>query len=617
MKTKKSFFSFIKEKLFKQKKLDDNFNKTFRQLTDANQNLVLNLSKKSNKYKFLPSLTQLKHINKILSKKEKKIITWLSFLIIINLFFLSSYIYFNHTDEFPKKGGSYSEALIGNPQFINSILSQNNNVDDDIVKLVYTGLLKYDEKHQLIPDIASAYEISEDQKTYTFHIKNNIKWHDGEPLIADDILFTIQIIQDPAYNSPLYFNFDGVSLEKIDDYTIKFILNEPYAPFLDNLTIGILPYHIWSNVSTSYFKLAEYNIKPIGTGPFKFDSLTKDKLGNIKSITLSSFENFYGQLPYIQNITFKFYPDFLTAKDALFNKNVQGISKLPKDLRDQTIQTNQFTIYQYELPQYTAMFFNLTKENTWKSTEMRNALHLGINTEKLVQTVLPNYAKSINSEYILQNEITTTNKFDIEKSKELLQKNEWLLKEDGLRYKNEKPLTLTITTVNQFDNNDIALYLQNELKELGINVVLETLPFEEIKERIKQRNYEVLLYGQFLGNDPDPYPFWHSTQRTHPGLNLSMYANKKADELIESARTTLDKEKRNSQYIELQKILSTDLPAIFLYKPIYNYAVENKIKNITGNKIVIPSDRFNNITNWYIKTKKTLKNFNLKNILFN
>lgn len=584
-----------------------NQKKTDTIFTNVNKRLVFNVTQKNNVRNFkIPTLRQLKYTEKVLTKKERFLLKFFSGTLLISIIFLGFTFYFQKLTPLPINGGHYNEALIGHPQFINPVLAQTNNVDADLTRLIYSGLLNYNEKHELIPDIASGYEISDDRKKYTFHLKNNVIWHDGEPLTADDVIYTINVIQDPAYNSPIAINFDGVMVEKIDDYTIVFSLNEPYAPFLDILSVGILPSHLWNNVPPTYFPLAEYNIKPIGTGPYMFESLTKDKTGNIRAMTLSLSKNYYSALPFIESLTFKFYPDFTTAVEALFNKNVQGISKLPRDSYEKAESISNLSLYHYDLPQYSALFFNLSQESIWNNKELRKALLYAIDQDDLINTVLPGYAKKIEGPILDQSIEKEEQKYEPEKSRELFEKNGWKLNEDGLRYKGKIPLSITITTINQFDNQEIAQYLQNYWKDFGVDVKLEIIPFTDLKEKIKQRSFESLLYGQLLGNDNDPYPFWHSTQRVHPGLNLSMFANKKADELIENARTTLDQEKRNAYYKEFQELMINEIPALFLYQPIYTYAVDKKIKNVMGSKIVYPADRFDSIFTWYIKTKRKL-----------
>lgn len=569
--------------------------------------LIFNISKQGKYTTNLPNIKQIKYLHKILSPKEKKSLKILMTVIALNLLTVIGYLSATNLDRVATYGGQYTEALIGHPQLINPILTNLNNVDDDLGALIFSGLLRYDENHILATDMASSYEISADQKKYTFHLKNNIFWHDMEPFNADDVIFTINVIQDPAYASTLSLNFDGIALEKIDDYTIAFTLSEPYAPFLDALTIGILPEHIWDNVPSNYFTLAEYNIKPVGTGPYKFDSLTKDKGGSVKSITLVVFENYFNEHPYISELTFKFYPEFQSAYEALINKNVQGISRIPRELYTKAMSNERLSTYVFTMPQYTALFFNLSKENPWKQYEMRSALARLTDKNALIQQLLPEQARPIESPMVTSHAPSRTDliapTFDTKEGVIILEKSGWSLNDEGVRVKNKTPLHITITTVNQFNNNEIAEFLKRSWSEYGIQTDIESIPFSEIKERLKNRNYELLLYGQSLGNDPDPYPFWHSTQRVHPGLNLSSLANKQIDELIESARMDNNPEKRLLAYSEFEQSLIHELPALFLYQPLYIYAVEKNIQNIKAHHISTPSDRFNSIENWYTKTR--------------
>ncbi len=596
-----SLFALLKSKIIAKFKKKNDYTEQFHNI---NKKLVFKLSNKNRFGLPIPNFRQLKYINKVLSRKEVLIIKVLIFIIVFNIIFLVFYNYYRNSITVPTYGGEYIEALVGHPQLINPVLSKNNNVDDDISRLVYSSLLKYNEKHELVLDIASAYEVLGDKKTYIIHLKNNVYWHDNEKLTADDVIFTVQLIQDPAYKSPLNINFDGVKVEKIDDYTVKFVLNEAYAPFLSNLTFGILPEHIWNNVGPTFFALTEYNIKPIGSGPYQFDSLTKDKLGNIKAIKLKRFEKFYGQKPYIDRIIFKFYQDFSSAIDALYNKNVQGISVLNRDSYEKIRKSNRFNIYKYQLPQYTALFFNLSLDNVWKEKKLRQALLFSIDKNYLVNTVLNNFALAINGPNFVQSGYRFNSLYNLQKANDILSKLGWKRdKDSGLWKKKDKVLTLTITTVNDFDNFRVAKLLQKDLVKKGFDIKIEALPFEEVKQRIKDRKFESILYGQLLGDDPDPYPFWHSTQRAYPGLNISMFANKKVDVIIEKARTTLDSEKRTQLYIDLEKLIQDEIPAIFLYTPLYNYVVDKKVKNIKSGFITLPADRFNFISKWYIKTK--------------
>ena len=216
----------------------------------------------------------------------------------------------------PNYGGEYSEAIIGSPQFINPILISANDADRDLSALIYSGLTKYEGNGNIVPDLAESYEISGDGFAYTFHLRKDVKWHDGEKFSADDIIFTVNAILNSDYGSPLRLNWQGVDVEKQDDHTVVFKLSKPHFQFIEKTAIGILPRHIWEAIDPKNINLADANLKPIGTGPFVFSKFTKDKLGNIISYTLNANENFYNGKPYLASVSLYFYEDEEKALDA-------------------------------------------------------------------------------------------------------------------------------------------------------------------------------------------------------------------------------------------------------------------------------------------------------------
>src|SRR5688572_15346781 len=194
----------------------------------------------------------------------------------------ATYIHF--TKEIPDFGGTMREGVIGNPRYVNPLLAQD--ADKDLVSLIYSGLMKYDENGKIVNDIADSYSVSEDGLSYTFKLKQNVKWHDGEDLTADDVIYTMHAIQDANYGSPQRVNWQGIDINQLDEHTVNFTLKNKYGQFLNNMTLGILPEHIWSNIKSANFSLSEYNTKPVGSGPYKFDSFKKNSLGQIESYKL-------------------------------------------------------------------------------------------------------------------------------------------------------------------------------------------------------------------------------------------------------------------------------------------------------------------------------------------
>jgi peptide/nickel transport system substrate-binding protein len=568
------------------------------------QKLVLQLSPSR-----LPKLNQLKYLHRFLNKKEKKQ-TYFFLIIACITLLISLFSYgWRQTTIYPKNGGSYTEALIGTPQYINPIFAIGNDVDQDLVRLIFSGLMQYNENLELVPDLAESYDISSDQKVYTFRLKPNLTWQDGKELTARDVAFTYSIIQDTKNNSPLESSFRGIKITQLDDQTVQFVLDKPFAPFLNSLTVGIIPEHAWKN-STKNFKLAELNLKPIGSGAWKFESLKKNKEGGLISYSLTPFADYYGNKPYLQNLFFKFYPDHNTAFQALQEQNVDGLSYLPKEKKTTTDKIRNIKVYNLQLPQYTGIFINENNNDILKELKIRTALGLAIDKNKIVNEIFQNEALSLAGPILPGlpgfNSELPTNSYNKQSAEELLDKLGWKYNEGAsIRNKDNKNLELTLTTVDFQDNIIIAELIRQAWEQIGIKTNLNIIPTNSIqKDIIKPRNYELLLFGEILGSNPDFYPFWHSSQIKDPGLNLTTFNNKLADSLLEQARQTSDITKKTELYSQFQKIILENQPAIFLFQPTYSYPMNEKIKGQNINRINTPSDRFNAIESWYIKTKR-------------
>ncbi len=462
----------------------------------------------------IPNIKQLKYLSHFLKPKERLSIKIFWLIIFLSLIFFSIRFYFVHLKLVPAIGGEYSEVLIGTPRYINPVLSPANEVDLDISKLLFSGLLRYDKNQKLVPDLASNFQISEDQKIYTFFLKNNIKWHDGEALKTDDIVFTIEIIQNPAFKSPLYPSFKGVKCERINDGEVRFTLNEPYAPFLSLLTLGIIPEHIWQNINPAQFHLIEYNLKPIGTGPFRFKSLVKDKQGVIKSYTIERNKNFYREPPFLEKFIFKFYPNFEEGVQAFKNKNASGLGLVSENLKEAKLNYKNFNSYFLNLPQYTAIFFNQSKNAALNDKNVRQSLSYAIDKDKIIKEVVSDKGMIIDGP-ILPNSLgynpeIKKYRFNLDKAGQLLDEGEWkfakatttvegVVKEIEIRKKNEEELKITLTTVEKEENVKMAEIIKEGWEAAGIKTELQFIPKEAIlKEVIKPRNYQALLYGVIL-----------------------------------------------------------------------------------------------------------------------
>jgi peptide/nickel transport system substrate-binding protein len=297
-----------------------------------------------------PTLKQWPQINQVLNFKEKILFYFLLLILIVSVISWGTIFYLGKTVAVPAYGGEYIEGVVGQPVYINPILSQSNDVDSDIVQLVYSGLFKYDGQGNIKGDLVDSYEISDDEMSYTLHLKKNVTWHDGEPFTANDVIFTTNLIADPSYKSPLRSNWQGISTQLVDDNTIIFKISTPYAGFLNNLTFGILPKHIWESVPADNFHLTDLKLEPIGTGPFKYTSFQKDSKGNILSYKLIANPSYFDGKPYISKITFNFYTDEASALDAYNRKEVMGISNLSSQKLGQIKNQKSTTVHKFEIP---------------------------------------------------------------------------------------------------------------------------------------------------------------------------------------------------------------------------------------------------------------------------
>lgn len=554
---------------------------------------------------------------KILSPKERWLVLGLFFVILFSLMSLAVKDYLDKTEALPDYGGTYEEGIIGQPRFLNPVLAQINDADRDLTQIIFSSLLKHDGRGNLIPDLAKNYEIKENGLVYEFFLKENIKWHDGETLTADDIVFTINTIQNPEYKSPLRINWNGVKVEKIDDYAVRFKLNNIYAPFLHNMTVGILPKHLWAGISAQNFHLAQYNHEPVGSGPYKFKELKQNKSGVIQSIELKKNKDFYLKDPYIENLIFEFFQNEETAIQALNKKQVDGLNFFSA-AQQSKIQNKSANIYRINLPRYYAVFFNQTKTKVLSDKTARLALAYATDKKEIIEKILNNEGLIADSP-LLPNSLGYTKEikiydFSLEHAKNILRADGWKDTDgDGILEKkisNENlKFEITLVTADWPELIKAANLIKEQWGKIGAKINLEIAGLGAIQEDyIRPREYQAILFGEVLGSDPDPFAFWHSSQKRDPGLNLALYDNEKIDKVLEEARQNLDKKIRIEKYEEFQKLLVDDVPAVFLYSPAYLYPVNKKVKGVSLENLPLPSYRFSQIENWYIKTKRVEKN---------
>lgn len=521
-------------------------------------------------------------------------------------------IYFSSTVSVPKAGGKYVEGIVGQPAYINPLLSQTSEADADLSALVYAGLFAHDAKSNPIPRLAESFSVSEDGKVYTVKLRSGILFQDGTPLSAEDVLFTVHAIQDPAYRSPLRQNWQGVDISSEDDHTIIFSLKKSYFGFIENLTVGILPKHIWQSIPPEKFALAENNLMPIGAGPYQFSDLKKDAEGNILWYELKMNPTYILGRPYIDTLTFRFYPDEESLLNAYKQGEVLGIASVRSDKIAELQEKKSAYLHEIQLPRAYSVFFNTSKNVAIAFDEVRAALSLATDRQLIVHEALSDRGSVAVTPFLpfmrgFDPDISVPS-FDIDRANALLDENGWKRGEDGIRSKKETRLEFELLVPEWPELEKTAAELQSLWGKIGADVHIMTQDIATLQQnRIRPREYDALLFGQASLVDSDPYSFWHSKEREDPGLNLSSLNEQSVDTILIQARETMDPEERSVQYADFQKIFLEQNPAIFLYSPTYLYVTTDRLQGITVQTIDIPSDRFALVNEWYLKTKRVWK----------
>lgn len=527
-------------------------------------------------------------------------------------FYWVSALYTANTQETPEYGGRYREGIVGQPRYVNPILSQTSDADADLVQLVFAGLYKYNIEGKLDLNVAESLAVSEDGKTYTVKLKEGVLFHDGIEVTADDVAFTVQVIQNPTNKSPLRQNWQTVDMRVVDKYTVLFELRKPYFGFLENLTVGILPKHLWSEISPDRFLLADYNLAPIGCGPYRYEGITKDSNGDILEYELRAFEKFFGGVPYISQFVFRFYSDEGSLIDGFLRKEVSGMQGISADGILRLNERKSTVIREIRTPRSFAVFFNQTASVALAFDEVREALNRGTDRQAIIRELLGGRGTEVTGPFLpfMDNYAADLAwpTFDQEGAQHLLDEKGWLRNAEGVREKDGIPLRIDLIVPDWLELTKTAEILKVQWQSLGIGLeIIVMSPGDLQRNAVQTREYQALLYGEQPMLDQDPYSFWHSSQKRESGLNLALFDNTNVDEMLVAARETLDDERRRALYRDFQAAYLAEMPALFLFSPSYLSVTDGSVRGVDVERMNASSDRFTGVNQWYMKTKRLWK----------
>jgi peptide/nickel transport system substrate-binding protein len=508
----------------------------------------------------------------------------------------------------PTEGGSLTEGIVGTPRFINPLLTLSES-DNDLTTLIYSGLLKATPEGTLIPDLAERYTISDDGKTYTFFLRTDATFHDDTPVRADDVVFTITQAQNGALKSPRRANWDNVTVEGVSEHEVVFTLPAPYGPFLENATLGILPKHLWEDIEPEQFPFSQFNMEPMGSGPYRISAVTRTAAGLPESYELTAFENYTLGKPFITTLTLKLYRSEEEASDAFAQGEVEAVNSITPARLDE-IDISGSHILRAPLPRIFGLFFNQNAAPLFTSAAVRSALNIALSRESIVQEVLAGYGRPAKGPIPpgVAEEISTPEETSSRSATDILESDGWKKDEAGIWKKKtkegEQTLSFSIATSNAPELKHAAEMLKRFYEEQGFVVELKFFEVGDLNQNvIRPRRYDALLFGEIVGRELDLFPFWHSSQRNDPGLNIALYANISADRLLEDARTTSDETKRRDLLERFEEEIATDIPAVFLYSPDFIYVVPEDLGGVSLSALTHSGERFLNVHKWYKETE--------------
>lgn len=499
--------------------------------------------------------------------------------------------------EVPARGGSLTEGIVGAPRFVNPLLALSD-ADRDLTALTYAGLMGIDGDGGLIPVLAESYSVSEDGMEYTFVIRADAKFSDGSPVTASDVVFTVEKAQDPALRSPELANWASVRTEAVDSRTVRFTLPQPYAPFLADTTLGILPADLWRNVPADEFSFSPLMIDPVGAGPFEVVRVVRDKGGSVTLYELRASATYAPGRPYLDRIRIRFYSDAAALASAYERGQVQSAYGIPDERALSVPYSRVF-----------GTFFNSDENALFALPEVREALSLAIDRNRIVNEVLGGYATALTGpvppgDGIAQPPMPEGD--GVALATALLTEEGWERDEEtGVWTDGEDTLSsVTLKTSNVPELKSIAASIEADWERLGVPTEVELYqPGDLASGVIRPRAYEALLFGMVVGRDRDLYPFWHSGERSDPGLNIAAYANSEVDDLLEGIRQERDPAIALASLQEAATLIADDYPAAFTHAPSFLYAIPNSVHGVRLPQIASPSDRFATVARWYRNTE--------------
>jgi peptide/nickel transport system substrate-binding protein len=499
---------------------------------------------------------------------------------------------------------SYTEALTGTWEHVNPLFAGENPVDQDLSALLFSGLIRTGPEGAPLPDLAGLPQVSEDGRTYTFRLRPNLRWHDGQPLTSRDVAFTITRIQEPGFRgaAELADAWAGVTVETPDAQTIVLVLQEASAPFLARFgTLGILPEHLLRGLSSAALRDGSFNQRPVGSGPYRLASLDS------REAVLSAHDGYHGGRPAIDTFRLRFYPDTASALLALGAGEVDGFfarDTLSLGQRDEVARLKNTAAQRFQRAGYLVLYLNNDLAGLFDDPRVRKAIALTINREALLEGPLRGQA-TISSSPIPPATWSYAPEYDktgpgLSAARALLREAGWELNASTAVLTREgSEFRFTVRTDNDGVRAALAADIARQLEPLGIRATVATTTFSVFeRDFLRERRYDAAIAGWDQGADPDPYFGWHSSQGGTAGLNFANFADIVIDQLIQRGRTDSDPVVRREQYRQFQEKWDELAPSVVIAYPDYLYVHTTSLSGLTAGVLARPAQRFFDVQRW-------------------
>ncbi|MBE9474233.1 MAG: peptide ABC transporter substrate-binding protein [Chloroflexi bacterium] len=519
----------------------------------------------------------------------------------------------------PSTGGVYSEALVGSFNRLNPVLDYTNSADQDVDRLIFSSLLRFDDRGLPVNDLIESMGISQNGQNYNISLRENAVWHDGQPVTSEDVVFTVELLRSedlpvPEDTRALWQN---VEAEALDENTLQFRLPEPYAPFLDYLTFGILPKHLLGDLSPAEIIDSQFNLQPVGSGPYRFDQFLFED-DQIIGVSLTAFEDYYNDPAFIEQFTFKYYPDPDAALSAYQSGDILGISQVTNDILPQALQEPNLNMHSGQVPLLSIIFLNLDNPQVpyFQDVNIRRALLMGIDRQRIINQLKDGQATLAHGpifpgSWAYYDGIEKI-EYDPDAAIQILRAAGYAIPAAGSSVRtNEEGQSLSFELVypSGAKYEQLAEAIASDWQRLGVEANLQAVDSDDlVATYLDPREYDAALVDINLTSspDPDPYPFWDQAQITG-GQNYSKWNDRQASEFLEEARVELDRTERTRLYNNFQVRFASELPALPLFYPIYNYGINQRINGVTMGSLYEVSDRFANVTKWFLIAERSLE----------